>query len=138
MACVISDVEGYADAAPSLDETRGLHGSGLGLVRRCATGSGSWEEVCTLWEPGRAYEMTVRAETYPMPLRAMLAAMRGRWEVEPAGAGSRIAMIFDARPRFGPLGALLLRLGRRRFDAECDAIPDHWQQRLEARDRSAA
>jgi ribosome-associated toxin RatA of RatAB toxin-antitoxin module len=131
---VVSDVEAYADAAPSLDATQVIEGSGLGLVRRCSVSAGSWEEVCTLWEPGRAYEMTVRTHTYPMPLRGVLAAMRGRWEVEPVAAGARIVMSFDASPRFGPLGSVLLRLGRRRFDAECRAILDHWQERLAARD----
>jgi hypothetical protein len=131
---VASDVEAYADAAPSLDATRVVDGSGVGLVRRCSGNAGSWEEACTLWEPGRAYEMTVRTRTYPMTLRAVLSAMRGRWEVEPVDAGARIVMTFDARPRLGPLGGLLLRLGRRRFDAECRAILDHWQQRLAARD----
>jgi ribosome-associated toxin RatA of RatAB toxin-antitoxin module len=134
---VVSDVEAYADAAPSLDATEVLEGSGLGLVRRCSTGSGSWEEVCTVWEPGRAYEMTVRTQTYPLPLRAMLSAMRGRWEIEPVDSGARIVMTFEARPRLGPLGALLLRLGRRRFDAECRSILDHWQERLVAGDRDA-
>jgi hypothetical protein len=109
----------------------------VGLVRRCSGNSGSWEEVCTLWEPGRAYEMTVRTETYPLLLRATLAAMRGLWEIEPVDSGSRIVMTFDGRPRFGPLGAVMLRLGKRRFDAECDAILDHWQQRLAARSLDA-
>jgi ribosome-associated toxin RatA of RatAB toxin-antitoxin module len=127
---VVSDVEAYAEAAPSLSGTEVLAGSGEGLVRRCTTRAGSWEEVCTLWEPGRAYEMTVRAETYPQPLRAMLAGMRGRWQIEPGGAGTRIAMTFEATPRFGALGSLMLRLTRRRFDRECQAILDHLERVL--------
>jgi ribosome-associated toxin RatA of RatAB toxin-antitoxin module len=127
---VVSDVGAYAEAAPSLSATEVLAGSGEGLVRRCTTRVGSWEEVCTLWEPGRAYEMTVRTETYPQPLRAMLAGMRGRWQIEPDGAGTRIAMTFDAKPRLGPLGGFMLRLTRRQFDRECQAILDHWERAL--------
>ena len=90
-----------------------------------------------MWDPGRAYEMTVRTQTYPLPLRAALSEMRGRWEIEPVAAGARIVMTFDARPRFGPLGGLMLRLGRRRFDTECRSILDHWQRRLTERDVGA-
>ena len=60
----------------------------------------------------------------------MLAGMRGRWQVGPEGVGTRIAMTFEARPRFGPIGRLALRLKRRRFDRECQAILDHWQLAL--------
>jgi ribosome-associated toxin RatA of RatAB toxin-antitoxin module len=127
---LVSDLGAYADAAPSLSATEVLDGAGEGLVRQCSMKGGSWEEVCTLWDAGHAYEMTVRTETYPLPLRAILAGMRGRWEIEPDGSGARISMSFEARPRFGPIGAIVLRLTRRRFDAECTAILDHWEQEL--------
>ena len=38
---VVSDVEAYADAAPSLHATEVIEGSGLGLVRGCSRAPGA-------------------------------------------------------------------------------------------------
>jgi hypothetical protein len=48
------------------------------MLRRCYDGRGrGWDEVCTLWEEGRRYQMRVRTETYPFPLRQMFRELRG-------------------------------------------------------------
>lgn len=72
---VVSDVAGFGDVAPNLSRAEVLEGTGEGMQRRCYDKGGrGWDEVCTLWEEGRRYEMRVRTETYPFPLRQMFRA----------------------------------------------------------------
>ena len=51
---VISDLEGYADAAPNLTRAVIESGQGEGMKRRCwDTRGGTWQEERALWGGGR-------------------------------------------------------------------------------------
>lgn len=70
-----------------------------------------WDEECTLWEEGRGYEMQVRTESYPFPLRQMFRAFQGAWEVEPVGDGALVSMRYEVEPSaFGLLLWSAIRL----------------------------
>jgi len=134
---VVSDVVGFADVAPNLSRAEVIEGRGEGMVRRCYDGRGrGWDEVCTLWEEGRRYEMRVRTETYPFPLRQMFRGFRGTWEVEPEGGGTLVAMRYDVEP--SALGRLLWWPIRRTFARQCEELLDNWQREIEARAASGA
>lgn len=134
---VVSDVVGFGDVAPNLSRAEILEGRGEGMLRRCYDGRGrGWNEVCTLWDEGRRYEMRVRTETYPSPLRQMFREFRGAWEVEPAGGGSTVSMRYQVEPSV--LGRLLWRPIRRTFERQCELLLDNWQREIEARVASGA
>jgi ribosome-associated toxin RatA of RatAB toxin-antitoxin module len=91
---VVSDVGGFGDVAPNLSRAEVLEGQGQGMVRRCYDARGrGWSEDCTLWEEGHRYEMRVRTETYPFPLRQLFRDFRGTWEVEPSAEGTLVSML---------------------------------------------
>ncbi|HEV2809610.1 MAG TPA: SRPBCC family protein [Acidimicrobiales bacterium] len=94
---IITDHDLYGRLAPSLSSVEVTSGDGPGLTRRCVNTKGqAWSETCTLWDEGRAYAVDVDTSAYPYPL----AVMRGRWSVEPAGAGrTRFGMDFVFQPR---------------------------------------
>ena len=124
----VSDVSGYADAAPSLSRVE-VSGSGEQLGRRCYNARGqSWDERCTLWQEGRRFRMEVDVRTYPAPLRQLLRSFSGTWSVDEAAGGARLTMAFEAVPRFGALGRGVLRLMGRRARAELDEILDTYER----------
>lgn len=107
---VVADVALYAQLATGLSHVEILEGDGQGLRRRCYDTRGrGWNETCTVWEPGRRFQMRVDTASYPFPLRLLLRSFQGTWSVDPAPEGARITVGFDAEPRLGPLGRLALR-----------------------------
>jgi len=129
---LVSDLDAYGAVAPSLAATTVLDGTGVGMRRRCELPrGGSWEETCTSWSEGSDYELEVDTATYPVPLRQMLRAVRGRWSVRPAGATHslvtmRLAMALK-RPAW-PLRPYL----RRRLARETSTILDSWERQATA------
>jgi ribosome-associated toxin RatA of RatAB toxin-antitoxin module len=124
----VADLPAYAQVASSLSRVD-VTGSGEQLRRRCHNTRGqSWEEHCTLWEEGRRYRMEVDTATYPAPLRQLLRSFAGTWSVEPTAAGSRVSLAFEAVPRFGPLGRILVRLMGRRARGELEGILDAYER----------
>jgi ketosteroid isomerase-like protein len=57
---VVADVALYAQLATGLSHVEILEGDGQGLRRRCYDTRGrGWNETCTVWEPGRRFQMRV-------------------------------------------------------------------------------
>ncbi len=128
---VVFDLAAFGDAAPGLSRVEVSGDAGQGMRRRCYDSRGrGWDEVCTLWEEGRRYEMRVRTETYPVPLRQMFRAFQGAWEVEPAGEGALVSMRYEVEP--SALGLLLWPAIRLTFTRQCKQLLDNWQRRIEA------
>ena len=99
---VMIDHELYAKLALNLAAAKGLTPDGLGFQRSCVDVAGrSWSETCTLWEPGRRFDVDVDISDYPYPL----ARMQGSWRVEPASPdGSTVGMTFVFQPVPGVRG----------------------------------
>jgi ribosome-associated toxin RatA of RatAB toxin-antitoxin module len=128
---VVSDVVGYAEAAPNLSEARVLAGQGVGMVRQCwDTRGGTWKEQCVLWEEGRAYSFRVDTSDYPHPLDHM----QGTWSVQPHTDGTTIHMRFEYQPKYGIVGSALAQLmaPKTAMKRLCEQILDHWETRIEA------
>lgn len=132
---VVSDLEGFGEAAPGLSRVEVSEGSGEGTRRRCYDSRGrGWDEDCTLWEEGRRYAMRVRTETYPFPLRQMFRGFRGAWEVEPTPGGALVRMRYEVEPT--TLGLLLWPAIRVTFARQCEQLLDNWQRRIAAQPAS--
>ncbi|MFC7229396.1 SRPBCC family protein [Salinirubellus salinus] len=115
---VLRDQAAFRDAAPNLSEVDLPEGLAVGAPRRCADTDGRWwDETCTRYDPGRAYAFAVDAPNSPVH-RRLFRSFGGTFEVTPEDGGdrSRVSMQFDYEPRYGPLGRLLVRLGRGRFE----------------------
>ena len=131
---VISDVEGYAQAAPNLSKAAIISGEGESMERRCWDNEGNaWSEQCILWEEGRRYSMvvdTANADSHPMK------EMKGTWGLQEEEDGVCITMHFEYEPKYGWLGLLLDRLlGRRLARQLTEAIFDKWEEQIESQVR---
>ena len=130
---LVGDLPAYGEVAPSLAATTVVEGAGVGMRRRCELPrGGAWEETCVAWNDDSDYELEVDTSTYPVPLRQMLRAVRGRWSVRPAGAERslvtmRLAMALTLAA--WPLKPYL----RRRLARETKAILDSWATQAAAR-----
>ena len=116
---VLSDQAAFREAAPNLSEVELPEGLAVGAPRRCADTDGQWwDETCTRYDPGRAYAFAVDTQNSPVH-RRMFRSFGGTFEVTPEADDddtARVSMRFDYEPRYGPLGRLLVRLGRGRFE----------------------
>lgn len=135
---VVSDVDGYAEFAGTLNRSVVVSGRGVGMVRRCEDKAGiCWLETCSRWEPGRAYAFDVDTSgpKYPLPLRTM----RGDFEVDPEGpSSSTIRILFTFTARGGWLTETLLALTfAARGNAIVGAILFRWAERIEQEPRLA-
>jgi ribosome-associated toxin RatA of RatAB toxin-antitoxin module len=121
---VISDHEGFGEAAPSLSHVEVVEGEGFGMRRRCYNAKGrGWSETCTLWEDGHRYAFEVDTSDYPYPF----SRMAGTWGAEPAATGTRITMLYEYEYRRPILGRLLDPFVRLSFRRVCERILDRWE-----------
>ena len=129
---VIRDHEGYAElTAAGISKVEVLEGDGAGMTRRCHNPRGeSWEETCSLWEEGRAFEFTVdtTADDYPYPLKEVI----GYWAVEPHPDGSQLRARFKFA--MNPLMELMFRVtgGKRKALADTEVLMDNWEKQAAA------
>ena len=105
---VMTDHELYARLARNLGGATAVTENGPGLVRQCRDTSGNtWNESCTLWDPGRRFAVTVHTDApdYPYPLTMM----QGSWGVAPTSDPDRaaITMAFAFQPSSGVKGAMM-------------------------------
>ncbi|MCA1674070.1 MAG: SRPBCC family protein [Actinobacteria bacterium] len=121
---VMIDHELYAKLALNLTAAKGLTPDGLGFQRSCTDTAGrSWSETCTLWEPGRRFDVDVDTSDYPYPL----ARMQGSWRVEPAGPeGSTVGMTFAFQPTPGLRGRFFVALMHLAFPPILKRIVRGW------------
>ena len=108
---VISDLGTIADHSPDLQSSDLVHGDapGVGAARRCVDQQGQgWTEVCTAWDPGRAFSLRFDTEApdFPFPFRALV----GGWIVEPKGEGTRVRIWWEMVPRARFGGGLLVAM----------------------------
>jgi ribosome-associated toxin RatA of RatAB toxin-antitoxin module len=130
---VVADVAGYAQVAPGLRHVEILQGDREGLRRRCYDARGrGWNETCTLWEPGRRFQMRVDTASYPFPLRQLLRSFQGTWSVDPLPEGTRISVQFDAEPRLGLLGRLAVRAIGRKAQHDLIRLLDNYEHAIRA------
>jgi len=121
---VMIDHELYAKLALNLKAAKGLTPDGLGFQRSCIDTAGrSWSETCTLWEPGRRFDVDVDTGDYPYPL----ARMQGSWRVEPNGPkGSTVGMTFAFQPAPGLRGRFFVALMHLAFPPILKRIVRGW------------
>lgn len=126
---VMTDHALYAKLALNLTAATGLTPNGPGFERTCSDTRGrSWSETCTLWQPGRRYDVAVdtTAEDYPYPLQTLL----GSWAVEPVDgqtpSASSVTMLFAIQPKPGLLGRLFVPLMHLSFGPVLRRIVRGW------------
>ncbi|MCY7300521.1 MAG: SRPBCC family protein [Ilumatobacteraceae bacterium] len=121
---VMIDHELYAKLALNLTAAKGLTPDGLGFQRSCTDTAGrSWSETCTLWEPGRRFDVDVDTSDYPYPL----ARMQGSWRVEPnGGEGSTVGMTFAFQPTRGLRGRFFVAVMHLAFPLILKRIMRGW------------
>jgi hypothetical protein len=121
---VMIDHELYAKLALNLSAAKGLTPNGLGFQRSCTDTAGrSWSETCTLWEPGRRFDVDVDTSDYPYPL----ARMQGSWRVEPNGPeGSTVGMTFAFQPTPGMRGRFFVAVMHLAFPPILKRIVRGW------------
>ncbi len=126
---VITDHALYARLALNLKAAEGLTPDGPGFQRACTDGAGrTWSETCTLWDPGRRFDVDVDIADYPYPLRTV----QGSWRVDPGDptgrrAVSTIGMAFALQPAPGVAGRLFLPLMHLLFRPILARIARGWE-----------
>lgn len=118
---VVGDLGGYAAHVPDLAASPIVSGDpenlAVGDVRECRLGDRpGWREDVVELVPGSHVRVVVRTETYPFPLRQLLAGFAGTWAVADATGGAVVTMTFDAELRRGwsvlwPVFRLVFRRG---------------------------
>ncbi len=123
---VITDHALYARLALNLRAAEGLTPNGPGFRRSCTDSAGrSWSETCTLWEPGRRFDVNVDLDDYPYPL----GLVQGSWSVDPVeGNGSEVAMRFAIRPVDGLRGRLFVPVMQAMFGPILRRIARGWDR----------
>ncbi|MEO1059810.1 MAG: SRPBCC family protein [Actinomycetota bacterium] len=123
---VITDHALYARLALNLKGAEGLTPNGPGFRRTCTDTAGrTWSETCTLWEPGRRFDVNVDLEDYPYPLQLV----QGSWSVEPAQRStSEVGMRFAIRPDNGLRGLLFVPMMQALFGPILRRIARGWDR----------
>ena len=128
---VMTDHPGYADVATNLSRVDVVAGDGEGMQRRCFGPKGeNWLETCDLYVEGQVYGFRVHTEAkdYPYPI----AALQGRWSVEPKGAASIFAIDIEAVPKGSAVQRFLFSLvAKRQFKAVLVDLAEAWAARME-------
>ena len=128
---VMTDHPGYADVASNISKVEVLSGNGIGMQRRCYGPKGeTWRETCDVFEEGKAFGFNIHTEAddYPYPI----SDLRGRWSVEPKGAGSEFSIDIEARPKGGFLMQTLFKIAaKRQFKTVLIDLADGWSDRME-------
>lgn len=123
---VMTDHELYAKLALNLKAAEGLTPNGHGFQRTCTDTLGrTWSETCTLWDPGRRFDVNVDTSDYPYPLQLI----QGSWRVDPAvSSGSTIGMTFAIQPQPGLFGRLFVPTMHLFFKPILRRITKGWQE----------
>ncbi|NER14427.1 hypothetical protein GWK08_13315 [Leptobacterium flavescens] len=129
---IISDVGNYHEVtAAGIDKVRILEGNGLGMKRECADPAGnSWEEVCTLWEPGVQFKFRVNTERedYRFPFKSL----SGLWRVDSiAPTSTRISLDFAYEFENPFLSGFFISAGSKQAEEDMKILLDNWQQLAE-------
>ncbi|MEW7291451.1 SRPBCC family protein [Aquimarina sp. 2304DJ70-9] len=131
---VISDVGNYHKVtAPNIHHVEIVEGQGLGMKRVCSAPDGSsWEETCTVWNPGKEFRFVVNTqkEDYPFPLKSL----SGLWKVEQVSPlQTRLKMDFAYEFKSPFLSGYFLSMGMKQAKEDTDFLLDNWQQQAEGK-----
>lgn len=131
---VITDHALYARLALNLGAAEGLTPNGPGFRRTCTDVAGrTWSETCTLWEPGRRFDVNVDLDDYPYPLQLV----QGSWSVDPSeGDGSEVVMRFAIQPDSGLRGRLFVPMMQAVFGPILRRIARGWDRAARSAARS--
>ena len=135
---VISDVGNYHKVtAGGIDDVQIISGSGLGMKRVCSAPNGdSWEETCTVWEPGNRFEFVVNTERedYPLPFKKLSAV----WKVDSISP-NKSKIILDMTYEFeNPfLAGYFLSIGKKQGDEDAKFLMDNWQRIVESEETTS-
>ena len=130
---VISDVGNYHQVtAAGIDNVEITSGNGLGMKRVCYDPNGnSWEETCTIWEPGNRFQFVVNTqkEDYPLPFKSLSAI----WKVDSISP-DKSKIILDMSYEFTDpfLAGYFLSLGNKQGEIDSNYLMDNWQRLAEA------
>lgn len=129
---VISDVGGLAEMAPHISKVKILGGEKVGLRRRVYDRRGKWwEEECIAWEDLKSYTMRVDTSHYPFAF----SKMEFTWSVDQGPKNVLIGMRYEYKPKYGPIGHLLLKARfRQRFEKTSAELMENWIQRIHTRE----
>jgi ribosome-associated toxin RatA of RatAB toxin-antitoxin module len=129
---IISDVGNYEHVTgPGIQRVDVLSGSGLGMIREGADPEGiAWEEVCTLWEPGKRFkfEVNTQKDDYAYPFNSL----SGDWQVVELGpTTSRIEMDFAFEFKNPFISGFFLPFAMKEAVKDTEYILDNWQRMAE-------
>lgn len=129
---IISDVGNYHKVtAPNIDNVQIVAGHGLSMKRVCSAPDGtSWEETCTLWDPGKAFkfEVNTKREDYPFPLKSL----SGVWKVDSVAPGiTRLSLDFAYEFKSPFLSGYFLSMGTEQAKKDTEFLLDNWQRLAE-------
>lgn len=129
---VVGALDEYHSHANTLTETVVVSGEGEGAIRHCVDNSGNgWNEMCTIWDPGRQFGFEVDVSTYPLRYRMLFRAFRGTWRVDPADGGAMVTVRFDADVRQAPGASFLARVFAERVEPELESILESYRTAAE-------
>lgn len=129
---IISDVGNYHEVtASNISKVEILEGRGLGMIRECSSPTGhSWEEVCTLWDHGKAFafEVNTQREDYPFPLKSL----SGLWRLQELGPHkTKIILDFSYEFKNAFISGYFLDLGMEQANQDTKFLLDNWQAMAE-------
>jgi len=129
---IIADIGNYHKVtAAGIDHVQIIEGEGLGLKRVCSDPRGnSWEETCTIWEPGKqfGFEVNTQKEDYKLPFKSLSAI----WKIDSISTNKTkitIDMSYEFKNPF--LGGLFLNLGEKQAEIDSNYLLDNWQKMAE-------
>ncbi len=136
---IISDVGNYHEVtAPNIDHVEIVKGQGLGMKRVCSAPDGSsWEETCTLWNPGKEFQFKVNTERndYPFPLKSL----SGSWKVETVSPfQTRLILDFTYEFTNPFLSGYFLSIGTKQAEKDTEFLLDNWQKLAENSNQSTS
>lgn len=129
---IISDVGNYEQVTgPGINRVDIIEGTGQGMIRECADPEGnSWEELCTIWEPGHQFkfEVNTNREDYTHPFKEL----SGLWQVDALGpTTTRITMDFTYQFKNPFVSGLFLPFAMNKARKDTEFIMDNWQRMAE-------
>ncbi len=129
---IISDVGNYHEVtAPNIHHVEIVAGQGLGMKRVCSAPDGtSWEETCTVWNPGKEFQFVVntKKKDYPFPLKSL----SGSWKIEQVGPmQTRLLLDFAYEFKSPFLSGYFLSMGMKQAKQDTEFLLDNWQRLAE-------
>ncbi len=129
---IIADVGNYHKVtASNIHHVAVIEGQGLGMKRVCSAPDGSsWEETCTVWNPGKEFQFRVHTEKedYPFPLKSL----SGSWKVETVSPiQTRLVLDFTYEFKSPFLSGYFLSMGMKQAKKDTEYLLDNWQQLAE-------